>query len=450
MKYMLVLFACIIGFNKTANSQNTFNITGTVVDEKGRPLLGTAIVLSPGNTGTAADADGRYSFSGLQSGRYVMHASFVGYEDYTDTLLIEKNTAWDIRMEPSLVNLQEVVVTGDYEEIRKREEPLNLEIVNEKYLKQNLGGSIMNSLERLPGVSAIAIGSGQSKPVIRGLGFNRVVVVENNIKHEAQQWGAEHGLEIDQYAVDHVEVILGPASLRYGSDAIGGVIDLKNSQIPAENTFGGAIDLTGKTYNDFLGTSISLYGRKHSFFGDFRISILDYGDYKVPTDSVDIYSYRVALDERHLRNTAGNELNLHTSFGIVQSRFQSRFHISSVNSKNGFFANTHGLEPRKVDTDLHDQSNRDIQYPYHMVQHFKAINTSHYEWDRLRLEYDLGFQRNFRQEWSKYVDHGYMPPVFPDTLDFDSDLERQFEKYVYSGNVDLSYPLPKIPGSIWG
>ena len=441
MKFLLVLLTGMIIFIQPANSQITFKITGTVVDEKDRPLQGTTIVLSPGNIGTAADAGGRYIFSGLQSGKYVMHASFIGYEDHTDTLVIENNMEWDIRMEPSLVNLQEVVVTGDYEEIRKREASLNLEIVNEKYLKQNLGGSIMNSLERLPGVSTIDIGSGQSKPVIRGLGFNRVVVIENNIKHEAQQWGADHGLEIDQYAVDQVEVILGPASLMYGSDAIGGVIDMKNSQIPAENNFGGAIELTGKTYNDYLGTSISLYGRKHSLFGDFRISILDYGDYKVPTDSVDIYSYRVALDERHLRNTAGNELNLHTSFGIVQPRFQSRFHISSVNSKSGFFANTHGLEPRNVDTELHDQSNRDIQYPSQRVHHFKAINTSHYGWDRIRLEFDLGFQRNFRQEWSEYVDHGYMPPVFPDTLDFDSDLERQFEKYVYSGNVDLSYPF---------
>jgi len=436
-----MLLTCAIGFIQPANSQITFSITGTVVDEKDRPLLGSTIVLSPGNIGTAADANGRFSFSGLQSGRYVMFASFIGYEDYTDTLIIENNLEWDIRMEPSLVNLQEVVVTGDYEEIRKREESLNLEIVSEKYLKQNLGGSIMSSLERLPGVSAIDIGSGQSKPVIRGLGFNRVVVVENNVKHEAQQWGAEHGLEIDQYAVDRVEIILGPASLMYGSDAIGGVIAMKNSSVPAENTFGGAIDLTGKTYNDFLGTSLSFYGRKHSFFGDFRISLLDYGDYKVPTDSVDIYSYRVALDDRQLRNTAGKELNLHTSFGIVKPEFQSRFYISSVNSKSGFFANTHGLEPRNVDEELHDRSNRDILYPYHLVHHFKAINTSQYEWDRLRLEFDLGFQRNLRQEWSQYVDHGYMPPVFPDTLDFDSDLERQFEKYVYSGNVDLSYPI---------
>ncbi|HOL99121.1 MAG: Plug domain-containing protein [Bacteroidales bacterium] len=133
-------------------------------------------------------------------------------------------------------------MTDNYAETRKKEESLSIEIVNDEYLKQNLGGSLMSSLERLPGVSTMDIGSGQSKPVIRGLGFNRVVVVENNIKHEAQQWGADHGLEIDQYAVNNVEVIKGPASLIYGSDAMGGIIDMKNRKVPVENSFGGTID----------------------------------------------------------------------------------------------------------------------------------------------------------------------------------------------------------------
>jgi iron complex outermembrane receptor protein len=441
MKNMLVLLACMICFIQHVNSQVPFTINGTVVDEKNRPLPGTSVFLSPGNIGSVAAMDGRYSFIGLEPGKYVIHASFIGYEKYSDTLILESNLSWDIRLEPSLLNLQEVVIKGDYEEIRKREESLNIEIVNEKYLKQNLGGSIMNSLERLPGVTTIDIGSGQSKPVIRGLGFNRVVVVENNIKHEAQQWGTEHGLEIDQYAVDHIEVIKGPASLMFGSDAIGGVIDIKNRNLPADSTFGGVIDLTGKTHNDFLGTSVSLFGRKRWFFGDIRVTILDYGDFKVPADRVDIYSYPAALHRNHLRNTAGKERNLHASFGIIQNKLQSRFHVSSLNSKSGFFANTHGLEPREVDTELHDRSNRDINYPYHTVHHFKAINTSHYERDQLKLAFDIGFQRNLRQEWSQYVDHGYMPATFPDTLDLNPDLERQFEKYVYTGNAKLSYFL---------
>lgn len=424
-----------------SNAQTHYEVSGTVVDKNNKPLTGADVFLFPVKKGTITNASGAFNLNNLSKGKYTIEISFVGYKTLIDTINLVGNKKYKYQLDVSALSLQEVVVTDRYSEIRKKEESLNIEIVNNDYLKQNLGGSLMSSLERLPGVTTIDIGSGQSKPVIRGLGFNRVLVVENNIKHEAQQWGADHGIEIDQYAVDNIEVIKGPASLMYGSDAIGGIIDIRNMKIPAENSFGGTIDLTGKTNNDFLGTSVSLYGRKKWFFAEFRATLLSYGDYKVPTDSVDIYSYRAALYKNHLRNTAGKEQNLHFSLGIIQKRFQSKFYVSNVNSKSGFFANAHGLEPRNVDTGLHDKSNRDVHYPYQTVNHFKVINSGFYRWEKLKLEFDLGFQRNFRQEWSQYVQHGYMPAVFPDSLSFNPDLERQFEKQVYSGNVKTLYQI---------
>ncbi len=422
-------------------AQTRYELKGNVVDEKDRPLPGASVFLYPVKEGTITGANGFFVIDNLSKGQYIIKISFIGHAPLIDTLMINGDKTYNARLEMTSLSLQEVVVTDHYTETRKKEEPLNIEIVNDDYLKQNLGGSLMNSLERLPGVTTIDIGSGQSKPVIRGLGFNRVVVVENGIKHEAQQWGADHGLEVDQYAIDNIIVIKGPASLMYGSDAIGGVIEMKNRKLPDKNSFGGTIDLSGKSNNDFLGTSISLFGRKKWFFASARATLIGYGDYRVPTDSVDIYSYRAALYKKQLRNTAGREQNLHLSFGIIKEQFQSKFNVSSVNNKGGFFANAHGLEPRNVDTGLHDKSNRDIQYPYQTVDHIKVTNTSSYRWEKLKLVFDLGFQHNFRQEWSPYVEHGYMPATFPDTLGFNPDLERQFEKYVYSGNVKFLYPF---------
>jgi iron complex outermembrane recepter protein len=439
---MSKIFMLILGMSILYNfsyGQPCCELKGTVVDENNKPLTGASVFLYPIERGAITDASGNFVIGSLSKGKYMIEISFMGYNKFTDSITVAGNETYNVRLKVKTLSLQEVVVTDDYAESRKKEESLNIEIVNDDYLKQNLGGSLMNSLERLPGVTTIDIGSGHSKPVIRGLGFNRVVVVENNIKHEGQQWGADHGLEIDQYAVDNIEVLKGPASLMYGSDAIGGVIDMKNRKLPVENSFGGTIDLSGKSNNDFLGTSISLYGREKWFFANARATIIHYGDYAVTTDSVDIYSYRAALYQNHIRNTAGKEQNLHISFGMIQKRFQSKFYVSNVSSKAGFFANAHGLEPRNVDTELHDRSNRDIHYPYHSVNHSKIINTSQYQWESLKIETSLGFQRNFRQERSHYVNHGYMPAIFPDTLGFNSDLERQFEKFVYSGNVVLSY-----------
>ncbi len=432
----------ILGMNFLYGASYCHNeFTGTVVGENNAPLVGAAVTIHTANIVSITDANGDFAIDGLTEEAYKIEISFLGYETLIKTIFLLDNKKYKFQLEKSSVSLDEVIVKDHYSEERKQETSLNIEVVNDEYLKQYLGGSLMKSLERLPGVSTIDIGSGQSKPVIRGLSFNRVVVVENNIKHEAQQWGADHGLEIDQYAVDNVEIIKGPSSLMYGSDAIGGIIDMKNRSVPAVNSYGGTIDLSGKTNNDFLGTSISLFARKKHLFATARATILGYGDYKVPTDSVSIYSFLVPLHNNHLRNTAGREQNIHASFGVIKAQFQSKFYVSNVSSRGGFFANAHGLEPINVDREVHDRSSRDILYPYQKVNHFKAINRSTYWSKKWRLEFDLGYQRNDREEWSQYVAHGYMPDVFPDALDFNPEIERQFNKDIYSGNVKFFYQL---------
>ncbi|NJK87623.1 MAG: Plug domain-containing protein [Bacteroidales bacterium] len=135
-------------------------------------------------------------------------------------------------LKPELQTLNEVIISESYQDLRKKDDPRSVDVVNQQYIRSNMSGSLMKSLEKIPGVHAMEIGSGQSKPIIRGLGFNQVVVLENGIKHEGQQWGEDHGLEIDQFASDRIEVIKGPASLMYGSDAIAGIIDIKRAKYP--------------------------------------------------------------------------------------------------------------------------------------------------------------------------------------------------------------------------
>lgn len=331
--------------------------------------------------------------------------------------------------------LKEVVIKDRRPQLRKEEEALNIEIVNSSFIQRNLGGSLMKSLERLPGIQTIGIGSGQSKPLIRGLGFNRVLVVDQGLKHEGQQWGADHGLEIDQFAIGEVELIKGAASFRYGSDAIAGVIDLKPQPIPAKNSFGGSVNLLGKSNNDLYGSSVNLYGRQENWFFDARLTYQNYGDYRVPVDTIFVYDYAVKLHNRQLRNTAGRETALHYTTGYIGKRFKSLVYLSNVDSKSGFFANAHGLEPRNVDEKMHDASSRDIQMPSQEVNHFKLISRTEYQVNAHQLALDLGYQRNFRQEFSQYVNHGFMPPVYPDTMSVSPNLEREFDKHVYSLNL---------------
>ncbi|MBQ1884368.1 MAG: TonB-dependent receptor plug domain-containing protein, partial [Bacteroidales bacterium] len=228
---------------------------------------------------------------------------------------------------------------------RVRNTAQTVETADRDYITRNMGGSLSESLENLPGVSSINIGSGQGKPVIRGLSFNRVAVIEDNIKHQAQQWGSDHGLEIDQYALQNAQIIKGASSLEYGSDAIGGVIRLSTARVPMQHSIMADAMLTAKSSNRYFGATAGVSGRSDKFFASIRITAQDYADFCVPKDFVNIYSYRINLNNGRLRNTAGREYDANASFGYIANGWRHRVIVSDVNSYSGFFANAHGLEP---------------------------------------------------------------------------------------------------------
>ena len=422
------------------SSYGQFTLSGKIINEKNQPLTGSHIHTKYLNT--ASNPIGEFEINGLPKGELRVYISYLGYTTCDTLVDMTEDVVLNVKLKAKIDVMSEVVVEEESTNKRlKKEVALNTEVVNNTFIQKNLGGSLMQTLERVGGISTISIGSGQSKPMIRGLGFNRVVVTENGVKHEGQQWGADHGLEIDQFAVDEVKIVKGPASLQYGSDAIGGVIEIEKSRTPEKNTFGGSAILTGKTNNNLYGSSVNLFKRNESFFIDSRLTYLDYADYKVPTDFISIYSYRAPLYKNKLRNTAGNEFNAHLTTGISKDNFSSVFYMSNLRTKSGLFANAHGLEPRNVDTDLHDASDRDIQNPYQFVNHFKIINRTRITQEKYKLEFELGFQNNFREEFSDYISHGFMPPVYPDFMTIPNTLERGFNKNTYSLNAKAFFSI---------
>jgi iron complex outermembrane receptor protein len=438
MRFYLALFALAISC-QVAMAQTTYTLSGQVMDESHHPLPGAVIQLDKGAFTTVSDRNGKFIFTGLLAKTYALEVSFLGYQTFADSVQPWNNKFTEIELKTKRQTLQEVIVTDHHAEILIREDSRSVEVVNDEYLKRNLSGSLMNSLDRLPGISSVTIGAGQSKPVIRGLGFNRVVVAENGIKHEGQQWGIDHGLEIDQYAAERIEVIKGPSSLMYGSDAIGGLINITQYKSPAANTLGGSMVLTGKTNNKSLGGSLNLYGRKENLFVTMRITGVDYADYRVPSDHVFIYDWKVPLHNNQVRNTAGNEYNIHLSSGYITGNFSTRFYYSLVNLNSGIFANAAGLEPLDADRALHDYSDRDILMPFQDVTHHKITNHSVIRMGKDKLELELGYQKNFRQEWMIYSPHGGMPQEFPGNLPFPETLEKEFDLKIYSGNIRYTF-----------
>ncbi|MCR5498612.1 MAG: TonB-dependent receptor [Paludibacteraceae bacterium] len=306
--------------------------------------------------------------------------------------------------------------------------------VDQEYLQLNFSGSLMQTMEGIPGVKAISIGSGQSKPTIRGLGYNRMVVSENGIKHEGQQWGDDHGLEIDQFSVDRAEVIKGPSALLYGSDAIGGVLLLRSNQMPKDSVE-GSVQLFGRTNNGQVGASAKIGLRGERWYCRANVTWIDYADYKVPTDSIQYYSYWIRLKDGRLRNTAGCERNGSFLLGYSGRKVRTSLRLSDSYAKSGFFANAHGLEVRLSNID-YDHSRRDVDLPYQWVNHFKAHSHTSWYCGRTSMEVNLAYQNNYREECSEPVSHGYMPKP-------DNSLERRFNKSTYTYNYQARYHLGK-------
>lgn len=420
----LILF-CSICFNITA--QKTYQINGTVLNAKTlKPIEGANVI---GKKGYAISSKkGEFKLNNLIKGTYSFKVSHVGFIDKTISETINSESKeLTIYLNEATTTLNEIKVLGKSKQRKLKEKPIVSQVVSKEFLKSNRENSLMQTLSKIPGVSTINIGSGQSKPVIRGLGFNRVAVVQNGIKHEAQQWGNDHGLEIDQHDIENIQIIKGPASLLYGSDAIAGVVDIQPNKIPLPNSTKGEVNILAETNNDLLGISAGISTRKQNWFYRGRLTYRDYADYKVPADQINYENYIFNLHDNNLRNTAGNEADASFSIGFVGENFTTETVFSNVNAKNGFFANAHGLEVRTSSID-YDRSNRDVDLPFHKVNHFKITNNTTVNLDNHTLHFDFGFQKNHREEHSEPVPHGFMPtPPNP--------LERIFKKNTFTFNV---------------
>ncbi|WP_281764736.1 TonB-dependent receptor [Neptunitalea lumnitzerae] len=425
MKYLLLTIVFTV-VSQLTHAQNAILISGKIIDETNQTPVENATIIYK-NSYAVSNSNGTFELRIQPKDSVQLHISHISFK--TKHITVNTNATISnltIKLTPknNALSAVEISVNGKN---NQQIAPLISTNVNEAFLQENRENSLMQTLSKIPGVSTITIGSGQSKPVIRGLGFNRVSVVENGIKHEAQQWGADHGLEIDQYGIENINIIKGPASLLYGSDAIAGVVAITPPNAPLPHTFKGEVNLLGESNNNLLGISSGIQFRNENWYYRGRVTFRDYADYKVPTDRVQYDSYIFELDNNNLRNTAGTEANAAFSFGYIGDRFKTETFLTNVNAKNGFFANAHGLEVRTSTID-YDASNRDVDLPYHTVNHFKILNNTSFYLKKHTIHTETGFQNNLREEHSEPVPHGYMPKPTHST-------ERIFNKNTYSFNI---------------
>lgn len=418
-------------------------IEGKVIDEDGISLPSASILLLPDSLGLMSNADGTFAFSGIQDGQYQLKVNYLGYQERAILVQVKqaKSEPVIIRLEATAEILESVVVTDEH---AKQEETLSSIHFSEELLARNLQGTFAKSIENLPGIAAINVGVGIAKPVIRGLSFNRIIVNHQGIKQESQQWGADHGLELDQYDIERVEIIKGPASLQYGSDGLGGVINIKPGRLIPKNTFRGSILGVHKTNNDHWAGSANLAINYDNFFVTARYSRQDFGDYQVPADQFIYNSFVLPILNNQLKNTAGNEESFSISTGLSRSWGVSRITFSKYALEAGLFSGAVGI-PRSYALD-DDGNSRDIDIPKQEVEHYKLSFNQTLLLGENHININLGYQKNFRQEFSFPEFHS----IPSSQIDPDNTLALQFNLETVSGNIHYEIQADRFFKTILG
>ncbi len=231
-------------------------LSGRVRDPGGKPLANVQVIVPALQRGTKTDESGSYKLENLPAGDYVVQFRPLDYPSVTqDANLTAGDKVLDVSVTGSALALTPITISAAPAPRSALTTPASVSVVEGRQLQRNRQQQVLASVQDQPGVNMIGEGYSYAKPIIRGLNSENVVVVQDGVRSEALQWGNEHGPEIDALTADRIEVMRGPNSLLYGSDALGGVISVSHAELPDAHL--GAGPLSGKAVMDFQSNNRS-------------------------------------------------------------------------------------------------------------------------------------------------------------------------------------------------
>ena len=414
---LYILICSLFPFMGFATEMAQFR--GKVIDASDQsPLVGATIYITDLKAITTTNAQGEFVLKNVPAkGRFLLEVRFVGYKTYSSIVDLASQTSLTISLAPSIIESAEVVITGSPFSSSNKTNSLSVVTVGKTKLAQSGGTNLMDAIAKIPGVSQVSTGGAISKPVIRGLGYNRVLTMVDGAREEAQQWGDEHGIEVDQFSAARIEILKGPASLLYGSDALGGVINVIDDLVPAPGVHNGEFTSNYSTNNGLTASSLMLQGNDNGFVYRGRASYKNaYG-----------FGYKGAT----VPNSGFNELNfngmlgLNKSWGYSHLSF-SRFHtniglVEDGPDENGNYLNEDGGLISKAEA-----RERRLGLPFQDINHYRAALNSNFILGKGQLKTVFAFQNNIRKEFEESIQ--------------EPGLNLNLKSYTY----DVKYYFPNI------
>jgi len=424
-KQLSIIFISALGLSMFSNpilaqkpttkqsNQTKYILKGTITDELTlQKLQGASIYIAELKKGVLTNAQGQFQIQ-LSAGNYIVEASYLGYSINVKNIQLNdtttKNGIAEINFElnHSAVENPNVTVTSFLRATSSRKTPTPINIIKKEDLLRGSGTNLIDALSQTPGVTQLTTGPAISKPIIRGLGYNRVMVLNDGVKQEGQQWGDEHGIEIDEYNVTRIEVLKVPASIIYGSEALSGVINIVSNVPVAEGAVRGNVFSNYQSNNNLQGYHFDIAGNKKGFVWGINGSSKTASDYQ---NKYDGYVFNSKFKELDASAYAGIERDWGYSHFFVSQFNQKLGMIEGVRNMAGNFtkqlainAITGPLVAEIPATDA-DFSSTNPTIPYQHIVHTKYTLDNNIKWGEGRLKANIAYQRNERMEYGNIIE----------------------------------------------
>ena len=392
--------ALLLALSVFASAQN--KIVGTISDKENKPLSIVIVSLPEIHKETISDDKGQYIINNLPKGNLKIIFSMMGYTtEIKEITISEKETTLNISVEESSIHMDEVIVSTAFNKLQSQN-VMKVEHQTLKSLQQKGTSTLIEGLATIPGVTQVSTGTSIGKPVIRGLSGNRVLVYSQGVRIENQQFGEEHGLGLNDAGVESVEVIKGPASLLYGSDALGGVLYFNPEKFAKIHEL--KTDFSQRMFSNTLGSATSI-GLKTS---TEKWKFLVRGSYSTHSD------YQISNGDR-VTNTRYNETDFKTGIGYSNTSFSSvlRYNFNKLDL---------GIPENGI---AEQSTSKKTLYPSQGVNNHILSLHNNFFFKNSKLEADLGY-------------------IFNDRSEFEDSNIAVLQMKLRTFNYDLKYYLPKL------
>ncbi len=404
----LILLGCL-----SVTAQN--KLSGIITDIHKEPLFGVEIYASESHKGTTTNEKGEYSLNNLPNGKVKILFSYLGFQSQTKVIdFTTKNKSTNIILLESVFTIDEVIISTPFNKLQS-ENVMKVARLTATNLKRTGAPTLIAGLQSIAGVSQISTGTGIGKPVIRGLSGNRVLVYAQGVRLENQQFGDEHGLGLNDEGIESVEVIKGPASLLYGSDALGGVLYINPERFGLANTTNAFV--SQKLFSNTLGTNTSVGFKASTDTWKFltRFSSNFHADYKTP-------------NKERVTNTRFRENDFKIGLGYNSTRYTNEFRYNYNHSLLGI---TEGIGAQ-TKTSLPSE-------PFQKIDNHIFSLHNHFFFKNSKLDVDLGYIYNDRNEFEEHEEAG----------DHHEDEEEPALRLkLKTFNYNLKYHLPTLKNGI--